>query len=62
MTHDYATIDVSRYNTLVEGKGIDNQGNILNKQVNTYEEEDYIEVEVVYEVLEKIGREEEIIF
>ena len=27
MTKDYATIDVSKYNNLVEGKGINNQGN-----------------------------------
>ena len=26
MVHDYATIDVSKYNKLVEGKGVDNQG------------------------------------
>ena len=32
MTHDYATIDVSRYNTLVEGKGIDNQGNEVDNK------------------------------
>ncbi len=35
---------------------------IVNKQVNTYENEGYIEVEVIYEVIEKIGTEEKIIF
>lgn len=35
---------------------------IVNKQVNTYKNEGYIEVEVIYEVIEKIGYEEKIIF
>lgn len=35
---------------------------IVNKQVNTYGNEGYIEVEVIYEVIEKIGTEEKIIF
>lgn len=35
---------------------------IVNKQVNTYKNEGYIEVEVIYEVIEKIGTEEKIIF
>ena len=29
--------------------------NILNEQVNVYKNEEYIEVEVIYEVLENIG-------
>lgn len=41
---------------------IKDSNNILNKQINTYENTDYIEVEVIYEVLEDIGREEKIIF
>ena len=36
--------------------------NILNKQVNVYKNEEYIEVEVIYEVLENIGIKEKIIF
>lgn len=35
---------------------------IVNKQINTYKSEGYIEVEVIYEVIEKIGTEEKIIF
>ena len=41
---------------------IKNTENIVNKQVNTYENEGYIEVEVIYEVIEQIGTEEKIIF
>ena len=41
---------------------IDNKDNILNKQVNVYKNEDYIEVEVIYEVFENIGIKEKIIF
>jgi len=36
--------------------------NIKNKQVNTKETENYIEVELIYEVIEKIGSEEKIVF
>ena len=36
--------------------------NIINKQTNIYPNEDYIEVEVIYEVLENIGSEDKIIF
>lgn len=35
---------------------------IVNKQINTYKNEGFIEVEVIYEVIEKIGTEEKIIF
>ena len=35
---------------------------ILQKYVNTYENKDYIEVEVTYEVLENIGTKEKIVF
>lgn len=35
---------------------------IVNKQVNSYKNEGYIEIEVIYEVIEKIGTEEKIIF
>lgn len=41
---------------------IENKSNILNKQVNVYPNEGYIEVEVIYEVLENIGIKEKIIF
>lgn len=36
--------------------------NIINKQTNIYPNEDYIEVEVIYEVLENIGSKGKIIF
>ena len=39
-----------------------NKENIVNKQVNIYGNEEYIEVEVIYEVLEDIGTESEILF
>jgi len=41
---------------------VENKENILNKQVNVYKNEDYVEVEVIYEVLENIGIKEKIIF
>ena len=41
---------------------IEDTNKIVNKQVNTYGNEGYIEVEVIYEVIEKIGTEEKIIF
>ncbi len=41
---------------------IENKDNILNKQVNVYPNENYIEVEVIYEVLENIGVKEKIVF
>lgn len=41
---------------------IEDTNKIVNKQVNTYKNEGYIEVEVIYEVIEKIGTEEKIIF
>ena len=43
-------------------KEIKDTSNIVNKQINTYKNEGYIEVEVIYEVIEKIGTEEKIIF
>lgn len=39
-----------------------NNPEIINKQVNTYANKDYIEVEVIYEVLENIGIEDKIVF
>ena len=41
---------------------IENKENIVNKQVNTYANEGYIEVEVIYEVLENIGIKDKILF
>ena len=41
-------------------KQIDSQEDIINKYINTNESNDYIEVEVIYEVLENIGTEEKI--
>lgn len=41
---------------------IQNKENIINKQVNIYGNQEYIEVEVIYEVLEDIGTESEILF
>lgn len=39
---------------------IENKDNIVNKNINAYEYENYVEVFVTYEVLEKIGTEEKI--
>lgn len=39
---------------------IENKENIINKQVNIYPSEEYLEVEIIYEVLEKIGKKEKI--
>lgn len=46
---------------LVEQK-IEDKDNIVGTKVNTYEYEDYVEVEVIYEVLEMIGTNEKIVF
>ena len=43
-------------------KEIKKEQDIINKQVNVYNADEYIEVEVIYEVLEKIGTQEKIIF
>ena len=42
--------------------GIGENKNIINKQINEYEEDGQIEIEVIYEVLENIGTKEKIIF
>lgn len=39
---------------------IENTEDIVNTYINTNESEEYIEVEVIYEVLENIGTEEKI--
>lgn len=41
---------------------IDNKENILNTYINYQETEDYVEAEVIYEVLEEIGTKEKIVF
>lgn len=41
---------------------IEKTENIINKQINTYSNDGYIEIEVIYEVLETIGVEDKIIF
>lgn len=41
---------------------IENLDSIINEQVNTYAYDGYIEIEVIYEVLEAIGIEQKIVF
>ena len=41
---------------------IENKDKIVNKNINTYEQEDGVEIFVTYEVLENIGTNEKIIF
>ena len=41
---------------------IENDLNIINKQINIIEQDTYIEIEVICEVLENIGTEEKIVF
>ena len=41
---------------------IENKEKIVNKNINTYEKEDGVEIFVTYEVLENIGTNEKIIF
>lgn len=41
---------------------IQNKENIVNKNINTYESEECVDVYVTYEVLEDIGTEEKIVF
>ena len=43
-------------------KEIKSKENIMNKYINTYANEGYIEVEVIYEVLENIGIKDKILF
>ncbi len=39
-----------------------NNNEILNKQIHTRTEKDYIEIELIYEIKEEIGLEEKIVF
>lgn len=41
---------------------VENKGNIVNKQINTYENEGFVEIEIIYEVVEAVGTEEKIVF
>ena len=41
---------------------IENKENIVNKNINVYENQDYIDVYVTYEVLEDVGTKEKILF
>ena len=41
---------------------IENPENIVDKQVNIKEEKEYVDIEVIYEVLENIGTEEKLVF
>lgn len=41
---------------------IENSDNVLNEQINMYENTEYVEVEVTYEVQENIGTKEKIVF
>ena len=41
---------------------IQNKENVLNEQINTYEDATYVEVEVIYEVKENIETKEKIVF
>lgn len=52
---------VNRAKQILEEQ-IENKENILNTYINYQETEDYIEAEVIYEVLEEIGTKEKIVF
>lgn len=43
-------------------KNLNDQNQLINTYINTYPENDYIDVEVIYEVNEKIGTKEKIVF
>lgn len=56
-------IEISKQKIEEELKAkIEKPENIINEQVNTYTGDGYIEIEVIYEVLETIGVEDKIIF
>ena len=55
------TIAIEKLEQELENE-IQNKENIINKQINVYGNEGYIEVEVIYEVLENIGIKDEILF
>lgn len=41
---------------------IDDTNNIVNKQINFEEHETYVDIEIIYEVLENVGTKEKIVF
>lgn len=43
-------------------KDIENKENVVNKQINFEECDTYVEIEVIYEVIENIGTKEKIVF
>ena len=43
-------------------KEIENKETIANKQVNLKEQKDFIDLEIIYEVFENIGKEEKIVY
>lgn len=59
------TVDEAKKQAIEEARKkleerIGNNGNIINEYINTDENEEYMDVEVTYEVLENIGTEEKI--
>lgn len=52
-------IGINELKSKLEGQ-IENKENISNIYINAYESEEYIEVEVIYEVLESIGTKEKL--
>lgn len=55
------TIGIEKLSQEIESE-IENKDNILQKYINAYTGEGYVEVEVTYEVLENIGTKEKIVF
>lgn len=56
-------IEISKQRIEEELKAqIENHENIINEQINTYTNDGYIEIEVIYEVLETIGVKQNIVF
>ncbi len=43
-------------------KNLQNKENLLNTYINTYENDEYVDIEVIYEVKETIGTKEKIVF
>ena len=54
-------IGIEELSEKIEGN-IENKENILQKYENAYASDDYIEVELTYEVIENIGTKEKIVF
>ena len=49
-------------NENLEKTEIEDKNKIVNKNINTYEQEDGVDIYVTYEVLENIGTNEKIVF